>query len=400
VSPDEFRRLLSPAGQEAIAVAQQLQPRETDFLSHLQALSRRFPTDVARVTLEVAILRNEAQAKFPFADRLYLTREALEQTSSYEISSYRAQRYRGFEPLIDLGCSVGSDTLALAQVAPTLGIDHDPLRLLMAKANLQALRLSDNTNLLQANLVSALPIAPCQATGLFFDPGRRQSGQRIYSVRNYQPPLSIIQGWLPGFPNLGVKISPGVRLDEIADYQAEVEFISLQGELKEAVLWFGNLRTAYRRATLLPGGHTLWVEKPGSSQQDLAPDLSAPLAYLYEPDPAILRAGLVRKLAVELNAFQLDADIAYLTSKHHTPNPFARAWQVEDWFPFQLKKLRQYLREQQVGKVTVKKRGSPLQPEALIQQLRLKGENERVLFLTHLAGKPVVIITNVLKAGA
>jgi hypothetical protein len=40
----------------------------------------------------------------------------------------------------------------------------------------------------------------------------------------------------------------------------------------------------------------------------------------------------------------------------------------------------------------VKKRGSPLQPEALIRDLRLKGDQERVIFLTHLNGRPIAII--------
>ncbi|MCK5428558.1 MAG: hypothetical protein KAI94_03755, partial [Anaerolineales bacterium] len=120
--------------------------------------------------------------------------------------------------------------------------------------------------------------------------------------------------------------------------------------------------------------------------------VSEPRAYLYEPDPAVLRARLVRTLAVELGASQLDPDIAYLTGDTLKPTPFARVWAVEDWFPFGLKRLRAYLRERGVGRVTVKKRGSPLQPEALIRDLRLKGEAEKVIFLSHLRGRPIVII--------
>jgi len=75
------------------------------------------------------------------------------------------------------------------------------------------------------------------------------------------------------------------------------------------------------------------------------------------------------------------------------PTPFARVWAVEDWFPFGLKRLRAYLRERNIGKITVKKRGSPLQPDALIHDLHLKGDNERVIFLTHLRGRPIVIIS-------
>jgi hypothetical protein len=185
---------------------------------------------------------------------------------------------------------------------------------------------------------------------------------------------------------MGVKISPGVKLDELAGYEAEVEFISLDGELKEAVLWFGPLKTAHRRATLLPGPYTL------TAAPDSLLPIREPQAFLYEPDPAILRAGLVTTLGAQLNAAQLDPDIAYLTSEKLQTTPFARAWAVEDWFPFQLKRLRAYLRERNIGNVTVKKRGSPLVPEALIRDLKLSGENECTIFLTHLRGKAIVVI--------
>jgi len=123
-------------------------------------------------------------------------------------------------------------------------------------------------------------------------------------------------------------------------------------------------------------------------------EISKPRVYLYEPDPAILRAGLVVNLAEQLDASQLDTDIAYLTSNHVQATPFARVWSIDDWFPFNLKKLRTYLRERGIGQVVVKKRGSPIQPEALIHSLRLKGDIKKVIFLTHLQGKPIIIVAS------
>lgn len=382
-----FRHLLSPPGQQVLQAASDLEPREQDYLRHFETLNRRSPAGLAQAALETAILRREASRKFPQADRLYFTRDALEQASSWEVAAYRASRYQGSACLVDLGCSIGGDTLALALAAPTVGIDRDPLRLAMAQANSHALGLAGLTSFIQADLASPLPISPIRSPfALFFDPSRRAGGRRLYSVRSYQPPLSIIVEWLPDFPALGVKLSPGVRLDELAGYEAEIEFISLEGDLKEADLWFGPLKSAHRRATLLPGPHTL------VAASDAPLLIREPQAYLYEPDPAILRAGLVATLGAQLNAAQLDPDIAYLTSGQLQSTPFARAWMVEAWFPFQLKRLRAYLRQRGVGKVTVKKRGSPLEPEALIGKLKLSGEAERTVFLTHLRGRPIVVV--------
>jgi SAM-dependent methyltransferase len=398
-----FRALQTSSGQATLQAAQALAPREVDFLVHFSVLCRQYPAELARAALETILLREKAVVKFPHADRMYFTREALEQASSWEVSSYRAKRYRPYDFIVDLGCSIGGDTFALAEAAPTIGIDIDPLRLEMAAANFQAVKPADQnlpdralfvcadlTSPLSFSLESSLARSPSpQSSALFFDPARRSGHRRAFLVDDYRPPLAVIREWLLLLPALGVKISPGVDLDELSTYHCEIEFISLGGELKEAVLWFGPLRSASHRATLLPGPYTI-VDSDSEPQTAI----SDPLAYVYEPDPAVLRAGLVKTLASQLSAAQLDPEIAYLTAGKKTPTPFARVWAVEDWFPFNLKRLRSYLRQRGVGQVTVKKRGSPITPEQLIHDLRLEGDLERVVFLTQLRGRPIVIIAS------
>lgn len=386
-----FQQLLTVEGQDALRDAALLQPREEDFLLHFGVLNRRYPPRLARAALETAVLRLEARQKFTQAERMYFTREALEQATPFEVATYRAERFRPFPRAADLGCSIGSDTIALAGAGLAVtGVDLDPLRLAMAGENLRQLDLHGNCSFVLADLNLALPLAADPATAIFFDPARRMEGRRIFSVERYHPPLSVVRGWLGGFPAAGVKLSPGVNLDQLKAYDAEVEFISVRGELKEAVLWFGPLRSAVRRATVLPGPHTFAVDRPPEDEPRLP--LGEPSAWLHEPDASILRAGLVGDLGLQLGANQLDPSIAYLTSDRRAGTPFARSFEVLDWFPFQLKRLRAYLRERRVGRVTVKKRGSPLLPEELIKQLRLEGEAERILVLTQLKGKPVVLI--------
>ena len=406
MNTDDFRGLFSSVGQEALHAASSLEPKEEDFLRHFTHLSKRYPPGLARAALETAILRKEATVKFPCAGRMYFSRPALEQASSYSVSSYRAKRFEGFDSLLDLGCSIGGDTICLASVAPVVALDRDPLRLLMAQANVQALGLDGRASFVWADLKDRLPFSRSRLAGMgvFFDPGRRVEGRRVYTVRDYQPSLSVVQGWLNDCPAIGVKISPGVDLDELVEYEAEVEFVSLNNELKEAVLWFGPLKTAARRATVLPGKHT-FVTPPEMEneigQGDAGParllPLDEPRAYIYEPDPSILRAGLVQPLGLQLDAAQLDPEIAYLTSDRLVETPFARVWRVETWLPFNLKNLRKELRQRGVGQVVVKKRGSPIQPQDLIRQLRLEKDrqaapNERVLFLTQLDDRPIVIV--------
>lgn len=160
----DFFALLTPKGQLALQAAEKIQSHEADFLINFKRLSKLYPTNLARAALEISILRREAASKFPtmLANRIYLTREALEQATSFVISTYRAQRYKRQlhpERIIDLGCSVGGDTLAFAGVTTNIGIDRDLTRLYMARADLDALaQLPDYqpvnpVHLLQADLI-------------------------------------------------------------------------------------------------------------------------------------------------------------------------------------------------------------------------------------------------------
>jgi SAM-dependent methyltransferase len=337
--------------------------------------------------LDTTLLRQKAAAKFSRADQMYFTREALEQASGEGIGAYRARRFAGLGAarVADLGCGIGGDALALAQTAVVVGVDLDPIRLAMARQNVQVYAGDGRFQPLQADLRQ---LAPLPADALFFDPARRDAhGRRLFSVQQYQPPLSLIEGWRAKVAATAVKISPGVDYAELPP-DAEVEFISVAGEVKEGVLWFGPLRSgAARRATLLPGGHSLTSE-PG----DPAPVVT-PQGYLYEPDGAIIRAHLVEELARMLGAGKIDQEIAYLTAVTPQQTPFARCYPIEDAFPFQLKRLRHYLRQRHVGHVVIKKRGSPLEPEWLQKQLRLQGDEQRTLFLTQIGGKAGVVVS-------
>jgi hypothetical protein len=203
--------------------------------------------------------------------------------------------------------------------------------------------------------------------------------------------------------------------------------VSDGGEVKEAALWWGELATARRRATLLPGGHTLTdtasrtgtasptdpgsptdpvsLTDPGPLTDPVSLTDAGPLAdtatgapvgplggYLYEPDGAVIRAGLVAEVAVLLGARLLDRTIAYLTVDHPVTTPFATGYAVLEAMPFSLKRLRALLHARGAGAVTVKKRGSPVDPALLRRELRLSGSGHATVVLTRVSGAPTVLL--------
>lgn len=385
--------LMQPAGRAALEWLASSDFGDAHTLALLTELRRDLPPDVAGAALTLTRLRERGTVKFTHAARMLFTPDALEQASSEPVSAWRAERFAGagITRIADLGCGIGGDTLALSAIpgAAVVGIDLDPLRLQMARTNVAVYGRA--AHFVQADLRDPLPLHGIPAA--FFDPARRSGGRRIFSVHDMIPPLETITRW--PFAAWAVKLAPGVDLDELAPYTssgAGVAFVSLGGELKEAVLWGGDLGFAGRIAVRVTEDQAPATLTPA----DLAaPPLSEPRAYLYEPDPALIRAGLFGELAAYLgiDLFRLDEQIAYLTSDTLIDSGWVRAWPVRDWMPFNLKRLRVALRERGIGRVTVKKRGSPITPETLIRKLKLGGEGDSaVVVLTQIAGQHSAII--------
>jgi hypothetical protein len=397
LTPSTLTFLLSDVGQAWLAETAQLLTQQS-HLAVASYLRQKLPVDQTHALLETCLLRQQAASKFALSAQMYFTRDGLEQASGEQIAAYRAGRFAQLNPvwLADLGCGIGGDALALTAVSSHLiGWDLDGVRLRLAQENMRVAGLGERFTAVQTDLRHWHP-SP-QLSALFFDPARRSAqGRRLFSVAQYQPPLSLWQSWQAKVRDTAVKISPGVAYEELPPPSlAEAEFISLDGEVKECVLWTGNLHSGVaRRATLLPCGTTLTTADLPTEGVPISP----PQAFLYEPDGALIRAHLVEAVAAQLGAHKLSPEIAYLTADRGQVTPLARCFVVWDWFPFQLKRLRHYLHERGVGEVVIKKRGSPLEPDWLQQALRLNKKREKgkgntaVLFLTQYQQEPIVII--------
>ncbi|NWF67657.1 MAG: methyltransferase domain-containing protein [Chloroflexi bacterium] len=386
--------LTSEQGQRVLQRLAREDISDTRRMRVLTALRKELNMTQAAAALETALLRKKAVEKFgAAAQQMFFTREALEQASSQLVRGYRAKRYfteikTGSGTILDVCCGIGSDALAFAELSEghhVIGLDWDLVRVRMAALNAAACGLT-NVEFSAADVTRGIPAADL----LFFDPARRtDEGKRIFDVEGYEPPLSLIQQWTH-IGRMIVKLAPGVDVSQLKPYGGAVEFISVSGELKEAVLWRG-FGWQGSQATVIRHDSALHL---GTESQAAAP-VGPPQRWLCEPDPAVLRAGLVQALAARFGGTLLDDTIAYFTTAERPQGEWAgllRAWQILDWIPFNLKKLISYLRAEGVGHITIKKRGVPMTPDELLPRIKLEGEHTRTLVLTRHGGDSIVLI--------
>ncbi|CAL9463511.1 THUMP-like domain-containing protein [Streptomyces sp. enrichment culture] len=385
---NDLAPLLTPEGRALLDEVRGTDPAHE--LAVATRLRREHPAGLVSAALGQARLRQRAVAKFGEQDagRMFFTPAGVEQSTRASVAAYRAERFKelGVTSVADLCCGIGGDAIALARAGiRVLAVDRDPLTAAAARANADALGL---TGLIQVREADVTEVDTAGYDAVFVDPARRGGRGRIFDPEAYSPPLS----WAVGAARTAsraaaLKVAPGIP-HEAVPADAEAEWISDGGEVKEAVLWFGAGQAAPVRATLLPGPRTL----PSRGLPD--PAVRPPGRYLYEPDGAVVRAHLVAEVAEELDGGLLDATIAYITADEHRPTPYATAYEITDRLPFNVKKLKALLRERQVGVLTVKKRGSAVEPEELRRKVLPKphGRASVTVFLTRVDGAPTMLL--------
>ncbi|MET7827921.1 class I SAM-dependent methyltransferase [Streptomyces sp. NPDC005386] len=379
-----FASLLTSEGRALLDEVHGTEPAQE--LAVATRLRREHPAELVSAALGQARLRQRAVAKFGSEDagRMFFTPNGVEQSTRTSVAVHRAERLRalGVRSVADLCCGIGGDAIALARAGiRVLAVDRDPLTVAAARANADALGLAD---LIEVRETDVTEVDTAGYDAVFVDPGRRGGRGRIFDPEAYSPPLSWAVGAAMKAPVAALKIAPGIP-HEAVPAEAEAEWISDGGDVKEAVLWFGT-EPGLVRATLLPGPRAL----RGRGLPD--PAVRAVGRYLYEPDGAVIRAHLVAEVAEDLDGGLVDETIAYVTADELRPTPYASAYEITDRLPFNVKKLKALLREREVGVLTVKKRGSAVEPEELRRKVKPQGPRSATVFLTRVAGAPTMLV--------
>ncbi|GAA1752680.1 class I SAM-dependent methyltransferase [Aeromicrobium alkaliterrae] len=369
-----FERLLAPEGQELLAEVAERAGIESD-LGLGTRLRKTHPGDLVAAAVTQNHLRGKAATKLGSdAAHLYFTHDALEQATRRRVADHRAQRLAesGVSGVVDLGCGIGADLVAFARAGLRVrGIEQDPVRAAIARANLAALGL-DGT--IETGDATQATLAPDETA--FADPARRTGRGRVFGTADLQPPWPWVRELLRG--RAVAKVMPGLAHADVPA-GVEAEWVSDGGDLVECCLWGTAFARTRRRATLLPSGATL-------SLRDEPAVVGGVGAYLYEPDDAVIRAGVVAELAAELGGWLLDPHIAYVSADRGDVTPLGRRFRVEGELPFREKPLKAALQQRRIGTLTVKKRGVQVVPEELVKRLRLTGPHSATIVMTRVDG--------------
>ncbi len=355
----------------------------------LGGLRRDLGAERARLVAEQVHLRRRAREKFADAERMFFTRVGLEQATDAWIGAYKAQRFATGCPIADLCSGIGGDLLALAARSKHVrGCDLDSVTALFAAVNAKVEVIENDAAL--------FPFA--EHSVWHIDPDRRPEGKRTTHVEGFRPDLTVLEELLAKHPDAAVKLAPATRAPEDWCLRAEREWISRGGECRQQVAWFGQLaRHAGKRTATVVSQHRMEVRQvvewyPADTESGELPLQAEVAPYLFEPDAAVIAAGLVGELAREHGLAGVNSGVAYLTGDRAIADIAMDGFAVTDVLPFDRKQLAGLFSQRGIGRLEIKKRGCDIDPELLRKQLRLGGSHEATLLLTPVAGKLTAIV--------
>jgi hypothetical protein len=73
--------------------------------------------------------------------------------------------------------------------------------------------------------------------------------------------------------------------------------------------------------------------------------------YVFEPNAAVLAAGLTGRLAAISGLQAIAAEIPYLTGDQAIDSPLLDGFEVSETMPFNIRRLRQHLRRLGIGHI-------------------------------------------------
>ena len=401
-SQDQIAPLLTPEGWDLLA---SLGPYQEDTSFELNSALRKagHSPELVSAVLTQSRLRTKAEAKFgEFARSMLFTQAGLEQATRFTVAARHAQRFSeaGIRHVADLGCGLAADSLALASLDINVtAVEMDETTAACATVNLIPF---SNATVVHADATS---VALDGIDGVWLDPARRVTStsgtKRMWDPEAFSPPLSFVESLAASGKAVGVKMGPGTPHDSVPA-GCEAQWVSVAGDVTEVALWFNAVRRpGIRRAALVLGAGGAAELTSG---EDFGAGPAAPLGpvegYLYEPDGAVIRAGLVADVAHQLGGHLVDEHIAYICAPQLVDTPFARVYKILQVMPYNVKALKAWVKAEGIGVLDIKKRGTAVTPEELRRQLlpagkaaaKKAGNKTATLVLTRIGEDRVAIV--------
>jgi len=358
-------------------IADECLPLLKEPLKLSEKLSKKFNAQERHALLNYLEILPKIREKFCLQKiDLICDRLAYEQATAKDISEYKAKLWQSGAKIMDLCCGMGGDSFWLPNGIVASGVDIAPERVLMFNENMERLGVPH-----KAILQNALDVAG----GDFFciDPARRGGLNP-----DFESVLKLSKKFCGGM----AKLPPAFDENELPE-ESDVLYLGSATDCRECLMLSGVFGKGMVRATAICKDKTFEWQCEKGELRNTNLEVKKLGNYILEPNPVLVRSHLFLNEAKKRGFWQIDKTLAYLSCEDLPPerNGFT-AYKVIEQSSLSTNNVKAMLRKYDAGKITLKKRGVEVVPEAEIRRLAPKGEKEYILFYTRILGEKRAIL--------
>lgn len=354
---------------------------ETTDLDRLLLNAQRYPhLDVPYAVMQIKMIRKLAPKVPSWAgkDLIFPDPTCLEQASSEAAARHKAGLFSGAR-MADLGGGLGVDTWAFSfAFREVVYVENDAGRFHAARHNFSALGRS-NIACFKADAAAFLAAQPPDAFDLvYLDPARRNArNQRVVALTDCTPDVTaMLDDLLKAAPQVLIKAAPMLDIRHtllLLGRVAAVWVVSVHHEVREVLYLVKRVPADPEQVPITvaeANGHraldfTFRIAEEGLTASAYAP----PATWLYDPSPALLKAGAFKSAGGRFGLSKLHPNTHLYTSDERIDGFPGRRFRVHSAVKYDRKAVRAAIG---TDRAHVAVRHFPSPAAAVRQQLQLK----------------------------
>lgn len=390
IRTEERDFLLSEKGKEVLSFATDFAlDSKGDAASVSLSLKKKAPNlelQLLRACIETALGRIKLSKRGDWIKEGLFTSLGIAQATHPIIAAHHANRLSGYNVVAEVGCSLGFDTAALSKInKKVIAIELDQLAASFADYNLSLQGIS-NVDFIVGDGISVLPTLEFDA--VWSDPARRDDkGNRLKNPEEYKPPVSKLISTIKDKP-FGIKISSvamGVSYNNVLR-----EWIGFDDELTEQILWRGI--DILQDTVSFPEYSESWSSKEWGEEEIFQDFPQAPF-ILIEPHAAFVGSGAWHKFFASKALATVEKSEAFGVSQNALEkSQFYRQFRINSVLPLRISDIQEFVDNNHIGKsLEIKKKGISENPDEIRRKLKLTGDKDYVLILTHVGARKVCL---------
>ena len=346
--------------------------------------------------------KQKAKNKLPYLfanDQIhYPTKVSVEQSSSEKTAIWKANLVSG-DALLDMTGGFGVDTYHFSKRIKQVTYLEKNIELFdIVKHNFEVLK-AKNITPVNGDSLSFLENTTQKFDWIYLDPARRdEAGGRKIGLAGYFPNLLDIQDLLfQKTKQVLVKVSPMLDIQQAIQQLGTVQkviILAVQNEVKELLLVLNKVgdtlkvSPTFNAINLKKDGTTIKYQPSANSDRaDLI--FSYPKKYIYEPNAAILKAGLFNEIAIDFDLAKLHSNTHLYTSDNLINNFPGRSFNCLAVESFNKKAVAPHLENK---KANITTRNFPYAVAQIKKKLGIKDGGNHYLFACTLSDDKLAIL--------